>query len=83
MKPPTGLSNEVPIGGFLYDMCGLSDVFHKVNHRTYRSYRPQASIRYTFPAGFCFGTKAHQTIPAITLHLLSAARMLTAKISRQ
>ena len=71
MKPPTGFSNEVPIGGFLYGMYGMSDVFHKVNHRTYRSYRSQASIRCTFPAGFCFGSRAHQMIPAITLHLLS------------
>ena len=27
MKPPTGISNECPIDGFLYGLCGMSDVF--------------------------------------------------------
>lgn len=46
MKPPTGFSNEVPIGGFLCGMCGMSDVSTRliIGHIDHIGHRLQFDI---------------------------------------
>lgn len=50
MKPPTGFSNEVPIGGFLYGMCGMSDVSTRliIGHIDHIGHRLQFDILSLF-----------------------------------
>mgnify|MGYP006050266863 CR=1 FL=1 len=72
MKPPTGLSSEVPIGGFLYDMCGIL-----CNHCTFSEIGNQEIINFSElecrqivksdPEYFCHGQKTRFPLYDCTL----------------